>query len=276
MRNLNRWARVALVLSLLGTGVAFAQGSGTLQGNVVSNDGSPLPGVLVTVTSPALIGERTTSSGENGDYIIRGLSPGVYSVLFTLEGMNSVQRSVTVPLGSPARADAQMEITAAAETITVTGETASALETTTISTNFKKEEIANLPLTRTPAAIAELAPGLTDNTPVGGQVTINGSLAYDNSFLINGVDVLDPIFGQANALFIEEAIEETQVLTSGISAEFGRFTGGVVNTITKSGGNEFSGTFRTDFDRADWRDETPFEDERGVKREGDLNKTYSA
>jgi len=72
MRNLNRWARVALVLSLLGTGVAFAQGSGTLQGNVVSSDGSPLPGVLVTVTSPALIGERTTSSGENGDYIIRG------------------------------------------------------------------------------------------------------------------------------------------------------------------------------------------------------------
>jgi outer membrane receptor protein involved in Fe transport len=243
---------------------------------VTSADGSPLPGVTVTITSPALIGERVAASGASGDYIVRGLPPGVYSVLFTLVGMNSVQRSVTVPLGSPARADAQMELTAAEETITVTGETASALETTTISTNFKKEEIANLPLTRTPAAIAELAPGLTDNTPVGGQVTINGSLAYDNSFLINGVDVLDPIFGQANALFIEEAIEETQVLTSGISAEFGRFTGGVVNTITKSGGNEFSGTFRTDFDRADWRDETPFEDERGVKREGDLNKTYSA
>ncbi|HZI64102.1 MAG TPA: carboxypeptidase-like regulatory domain-containing protein, partial [Thermoanaerobaculia bacterium] len=203
MRHHIRWVGLALALALLGTGGVLAQGSqtGTLQGNVTSGDGSALPGVLVTVTSPALIGERTTASGASGDYIIRGLPPGVYSVLFTLEGTNSVQRSVTVPLGGTARADAQMEITAAAETITVTGETAAALETTTISTNFKKEEIGNLPVARTPAAIAELAPGLTDNTPVAGQVTINGSLAYDNSFLVNGVDVLDNIFGTANALF---------------------------------------------------------------------------
>ena len=64
--------------------------------------------------------------------------------------------------------------------------------------------------------------------------------AFDNMFMVNGVDVNDNLFGSPQNLFIEDAIEETQVLTSGITAEYGRFTGGVVNAMTKSGGNIFS------------------------------------
>ncbi len=60
--------------------------------------------------------------------------------------------------------------------------------------------------------------------------------------MINGVDVNDNLFGSPEGLFVEDGIQETQVLTSGISAEFGRFSGGVVNAITKSGGNVFSGS----------------------------------
>ena len=98
-----------------------------------------------------------------------------------------------------------------------------------------------------PPGIAVLAPGLTDNTPNAGQVTIAGSFAYDNVFLLDGVDINDNLFGNANNLFIEDAIEETQVLTSGISAEYGRFSGGVINAVTKQGGNKFSGSFRANF-----------------------------
>jgi outer membrane receptor for ferrienterochelin and colicin len=65
-------------------------------------------------------------------------------------------------------------------------------------------------------------------------------------------------------------------MTSGISAEYGRFSGGVINAITKSGGNKFEGTLRADLSKPEWRDETPFEKERDVKREGDLTKIYSA
>ena len=75
--------------------------------------------------------------------------------------------------------------------------------------------------------IALLSPNVTDNTPNAGQLTIAGAFAYDNVFLVDGVDVNDNLFGDANNLFIEDAIEETQVLTSGISAEYGRFSGGV-------------------------------------------------
>ena len=77
-------------------------------------------------------------------------------------------------------------------------------------------------------------------------------------------------------MFIEDAIEETQVITSGVSAEFGRFGGGVINAITKRGGNEFSGSFRTDFTNPSWRDETPFEDEAETERESRLGKVFQA
>ena len=121
------------------------------------------------------------------------------------------------------------------------------------------ELINQLPTGRTPFNIAELAPGLTDNGPNAGQITIAGAFAYDNVFLINGVDVNDNIFGTNNNLFIEDAIEETQVLTSGISAEYGRFSGGVVNVVTKRGGDIFSGSYRHNLSNASWTDETPFE-----------------
>jgi hypothetical protein len=87
-------------------------------------------------------------------------------------------------------------------------------------------------------------------------VTIGGAFAYDNVFLLNGVDINDNLFGTANNLFIEDALQEVTVLTSGVSAEYGRFSGGVINAITKSGGNTFQGSWRTDWTNPDWQDES--------------------
>src|SRR5690606_11786470 len=112
---------------------------------------------------------------------------------------------------------------------------------------------------RTLSGIAEISPGLTSNTPNASQVSINGAFAFDNVFMINGVDVNDNLFGSPQNLFIEDAIEETQTLTSGISAEYGRFSGGVINAITKSGSNTFSGSFRDELTNPSWSTETPFE-----------------
>jgi hypothetical protein len=94
--------------------------------------------------------------------------------------------------------------------------------------------------------------------------------------MVNGVDVTDNLFGTPQSLFIEDAIEETQVLTSGIPAEYGRFTGGVVNAITRSGGNSFSGTYRLNLTNPGWWSETPFEESRGVTHESTLNKSHEA
>src|SRR4029453_1331603 len=107
--------------------------------------------------------------------------------------------------------------------------------------NLRADRFTLMPVARTPFGLAELAPGLTDNTPNNNQVTIGGAFAYDNVFLMDGVEINDNVLGQPNNLFIEDAIQEQQVLTSGISAEYGRFSGGVVNGITKNGGKPFPG-----------------------------------
>ena len=261
------------ILTVLVTASAFAQGTqtATITGTVTTPDGAPLPGVTVTASSPSMIGERQAVTGPNGDYVIRGLIPGSYTVRFELSGMQTATSKVAAALGSTSRADAQMRLTVAAETITVTGSAPTALETIAVGANLTNEVVETLPLARTPTNIGSLAAGVTGGdrelrTPVAGQLSMSGSLAYDNSVLINGVNMMDPIFGSTNNLFIEGTIQETQVLTSGISAEYGHFTGGVLNLITKSGGNRFAGGVRANLTRPEWRDETPFE--RGFRGEG--------
>jgi hypothetical protein len=237
----------------------------TLEGTVKGPDGAGLPGVTITVKSPVLMGERTAQTEAGGDYSIRGLPPGDYTITYALEGMAPQTIKKNLPLGLPTRVDATMKVSAVTEAITVTGAAPTVLENTTVGANIKAEQVQQLPVVRTPTGIANLAGGVTgdrggrDGTPVGGQLSMNGGMAYDNNFLINGVNMQDNIFGNTNNLFIEDAIQETQVLTSGISAEYGHFTGGVLNVITKSGGNDFTASLRDNITRPGWLGLTPWE-----------------
>jgi hypothetical protein len=266
---------LALMLGFSATAAAQGTQTGTLSGTVKDQAGLVVPGATVTVTSPALQGARSTVTDGNGTYSIPGLPPGMYSVSFELTGMATVNHpSAVVPLGGVAVVDATMGVATVTETVMVTAERSSVLSTPTAVTNLKAEEVGVLPIGRTPARMAEIAPGLTDNTPNAGQVTISGAFAYDNVFMIDGVDVNDNLFGTAHNVFIEDAIDETQILTSGISAEYGRFSGGVINLVTKRGGNRFSGALRMNLTRPSWSDETPLEDSRGTKRSDKLS-TYT-
>ena len=249
--------------------------TGTISGTVKANDGSMLPGVTVTATSAALQGSRVAYTGSNGDYIIRGLVPGKYAVKFEMSGLASTDKSVIVELGQTAQLDVQLNPETKTETITVVASAPSALTTTQLGSNYKQETISTLPMPRTLAAIAALTPGINTNTFNGGQLRINGSFAYDNVFLVDGTDVNDNLFGTANNLYIEDSLAETQVMTGGVSAEYGRFTGGVVNAITKSGGNDFAGTLRADFSKNSWQSQTPIEKTRTTaQRTHTLGKIY--
>ena len=273
------WKRLCLTLlaSVLGATMAVAQGvqTGTLQGTAVDTQGGILPGVVVTASSSALQGVRTATTDENGVYLLRGLPPGPYTVTFELSGFSTVEERATVNVGASSQVNATLGVGAQTETVNVTANPIESFVTSTSGTaNFTYTEVQTLPVGRTPAAIATLSPGLTTNTPNANQVTINGAFAYDNVFLIDGVDVNDNLFGTANNLFIEDAIEETQVLTSGISAEYGRFSGGVINVVSKSGGDQFSGTFRSNFTNDDWQALSPFEKERNITKSDKVNQSY--
>jgi hypothetical protein len=114
-----------------------------------------------------------------------------------------------------------------------------------------------LPTTRTLAAAINLVPGIHDTGP-SGNTTISGAMSFDNLIMLNGVQITDNVRGTPFNLFIEDAIEQTTVSTAGISAEYGRFAGGVVNAITKSGGNDFGGSLRVTMNNDNWRSTSPF------------------
>jgi hypothetical protein len=187
---------------------AFAQTAGTTSplSGIVTTDGKPLPGVTVTVTSPSLQGTRTATTGEGGGYTFPALPPGNYSVQFSLEGMQTLTKKVTLALASPARADAALRVGGITESITVTASAPAVLETTQVGMNFKAEMISKLPVARDIRQTVLLAPGVSPNG-VNRQITINGGPSYDNVFLVNGVVVNENLRGQPHSLFIEDAIQ---------------------------------------------------------------------
>ena len=276
-------SRASLIAACLVTATMTASAqptTGVISGRVTDQQDLPLPGATVIVTSSALQGERTVATDEIGAYIIRGLPPGDYTVHFQFTGTSDVTEMVNVPLGGVADVNATLRLAALKEAIQVVADvTPPALAVTQTATNFEADMINALPIGRRPFEIAELAPGLTDNTPNIGQLSVGGAFAYDSLFLVDGVDTNDNLFGTSGTttspgLYIEDAILETQVLTAGVSAEYGRFSGGLVNVITKSGGNEFSGSIRTTVGKPSWTVETPFQRSRNQQNSDTLSKYF--
>jgi hypothetical protein len=267
---------VVAILVLASAGVAFAQGiqTGVLTGTVASTDGQTLPGVLVTVKSDALIGTRTATTDAHGGYIFKALPSGVYKVTFTRDRFATVEKTVKIDLGASIPMDATLALAQVQETVNVQAEVPTPLSTSEVGANYKQSMYDNLATGRTLAAVAALAPGLTTNTPNADQVTIAGNFAFDNVFMVDGADVDDNLFGSPNAIFIEDAIDEMQVLTSGISAEYGRFGGGVINAVTKHGGNNFSGSARVNLTNPHWRAQTPYEAKNDIERKSALSKFF--
>jgi hypothetical protein len=245
--------------------------TGNLIGTVSSADGGGLPGVSVTISSPALQGTRNAVTGDTGGYHFPALPPGHYTVTFELDGMQRQNQKVTVSLAQTARADATLQLAAMTEDVTVIASAPAVVETTELTTNFDVQSVRELPTGRDIREVVLLSPGVTEGA-VNDQITISGAMSFDNLFLVNGVVVNENLRGQPHDLFIEDAIQETTILTGGVSAEYGRFTGGVVSALTKSGGNEFSGSIRNSLANPNWTAKSDYAAQTDPIDE--LNETY--
>lgn len=251
--------------ALLANAAAAQVPTGTISGRVLDQGGDPVPGATITVTSPSLQGERTVVTSMYGDYSIPLLPPGDYTVRVELSGFQTVNRQIAVAATQTVPLDVTLAVGGVQESVTVTANAAAFLETATNATSVRQELTQTLPTSRTLVAAVLLAPNVHATGPnatngADGSIAIGGAMSFDNLFMVNGVSVTENVRGQPFTLFIEDAIQETTVSTGGISAEYGRFGGGVVNAITKSGGNTFSGSYRQSFNNDAWRSLTPFED----------------
>lgn len=236
----------------------FAQGNptGTIFGQVTDPDNLGMPGVSVTVSATVLQGLRTAVTSGNGDYIVPFLPAGEYTVTFELQGFATAKQVVSLKMADRLPVNVKLAVGALTEVVSVTASTETAT-TATVATTLKASTVEVIPIGRTLDAATLLSPAANDNGP-GGNIMISGALSYDNLNLVNGVDVNENLRGQARTLYVEDAVQETKVSSGNISAEYGRFQGGVVNMITKSGGNALSGSFRTSFTNDAWKALTPF------------------
>jgi hypothetical protein len=255
---------LALICLTLSAAVAGAQvPTGTISGRVTDSSGGVLPGVTVTATSPNLQGPRVIVTSAFGDYTMPLLPPGSYTVTFELAGFQTATQQVDVASTESVPLDMQLGVGGIETRVTVVGEARSFAQTVQTGTSFKGSLLSTLPSSRSVTAALAMAPNVKATGPGGtsggdGSFTIAGAMAYDSVFLLNGVAITENIRGQPFNLFIEDAIQETTISTSGISAEYGRFGGGLVNAITKSGGNRFSGSYRLGMNNDSWRAVTPF------------------
>ena len=250
----------------------FAQGNptGTISGRVAGQDGAALPGVTVTATSPQLQGPRAVTTNEVGDYIIPFLPPGSYTLTFELQGFQTARQETLVSAAATVPLDARLQVGGVAEAITVTGSVTEAFSPgITAATTIKQDVVNELPLNRGLDQTIALTPGALRTGPSNSntgnqQIAISGAITSENLILVNGVVSQDNVRRTSLPLFIEDALQETTISTAGVSAEFGRFSGGIVNAITKSGGNAFTGSFRTTFNNDAWRALTPLPNDATV------------
>ena len=240
-------------VALLTSGAAAQTTTGTISGRIVDSQGLALPGVTVTVAGPNLQGTLTAVSAENGDYIVPRVPPGTYTVTFELSGFERQQKPVDRRAQPGAHAErgarsggADRERHRSARRRRGADQHAGGRHQLQAGVDDDAADHARHQRRRAEGA------GVHPSGP-NGSYSIAGSMSFESLYLVNGVNVNENLRGQANNLYIEDAVQETMVATDGISAEYGRFSGGVVNVITKSGGNRFSGSFRDTLYNDNWR-----------------------
>ncbi len=227
----------ALVLPL------FAQEQfGTIAGVVRDPSKAVLPGVAVTVTNNATNRSLTMSSRADGSYTLPNLEPGRYSVVFEKTGFTrSEAPNILVVVGQATTVDVGLQVGAVQEMVEVSA-AALAIDTssTMISHNVTIEELNTLPKARDFTGVAVFSPSVNTGYVDGG-FQINGSSGAENSYYIDGVSTNSMIDGSARQSATFDYIQEVQVKTTGLDAEYGGALGGVVSAVTKSGGNAFHG-----------------------------------
>jgi hypothetical protein len=243
MRRLLRAIPVAVFL--LSSSLVFAQTTGEIIGHVADEQGGALPGVVVEARSPALQGVRTSISDATGTFRLVQLPPGAYKVTATLQGFTRGEQAVTVSLAKSSTMDVRLR-PAVKEDIVVSAEAPTVDTTaTTIGSNFDNQQIRTLPTGRSYTSVVLVAPGVTtqasNTNTFAGTIAIYGSSGLENSFILDGADTTGVEYGSQGKDLNFEFIQEVEVKAGGYQAEFGRATGGIVNVITKSGGNEFHG-----------------------------------
>jgi Carboxypeptidase regulatory-like domain/TonB dependent receptor/TonB-dependent Receptor Plug Domain len=278
----------ALVCSLWLTATAHAQVAGaTLSGTVTDSSGAILPQAAVSVRNVSTDITRNTTTSSSGLYSIPNLLPGTYDVKASAQGFSThVATGVVLTVGAQQVLDITLQVGQISQTVEVSTEAPTVeLASSSISATVNATTVRELPLNgRSWTDLAALQPGVSaiqtqadfavggdrGNRGFGNQITVAGDRPEQNNYRLDGVSIND--FNNAAPGSVlggdlgVDAVQEFSVITSNVSAEYGRTSGGVINAITRSGTNQFHGS-AYEFLRNDKLDAANFfENANGLKK----------
>ena len=248
------WFGVILLLSAC----LYADVTGSILGTVRDSSDAVVVGAKVVVTNTATNLSKSTVTGQSGEFRILALPPGNYTVVVTANGFQQYSTSgIDVKVNDQLRIDAVLQIGNIQQSVNVA---AAALqvesENTQLGDVIEAKKIVSLPLNgRSYVDLLGLQAGVAPATsssiqqdrPVSGglsagNVSVNGQRETANAFLVNGGDVSEGRNNGASVIPNLDSIAEFRLITNSFDAEYGRFSGSVMNAITKSGTNSFHGT----------------------------------
>ncbi len=242
MSIVKRFALLVVGMLLIGGLLTAQQTTAKIFGTVQLEDGSLVPGVGVEATSPKLVGKAMTVTDENGTFKLFNLTPGIYRLVFTLSGFQTVVRE-NIPLVAEQTANLKVEMKLGnlTEVVTITGQTPLIdVKSTAKSITLTKELFNTLPKGRDFSTLVTAVPGVY-NEPMTNGLSVDGASGAENVFFVDGMETGEIRGAQQRMQAAFDFIDEVQVKASGYQAEFGGSMGGVINVVTRSGGNEFHG-----------------------------------
>jgi hypothetical protein len=253
-----------LSLLLSSASLAFAQavtsGTGAINGRVTDASDAVMPGVTVTITAPQQMGARTTVTDSDGTYRFTAVTPGDYTVVFELAGFSTIRNEgIRVSLGFTASVNAELKVASLQESVTVTGQSPVVdTSATQIGNTFDAKQLSALPTSRDYFSLLAGSPAVQmSRIDVGGSTngTQQGFVVYGTTgqvrVIFEGLNATEATGAFGNYPDVG-GMEEVQINTAAHSAEAS--TPGVQSQfISKSGGNQFRGTFFGGYSPGAWQ-----------------------
>jgi hypothetical protein len=243
MRGFKKSIFALLSIGLIVSFAAAQTPTGRITGKVTDEQGVPLPGVTVEGTSPRLVGTASSITDDAGIYRLLALPSGTYTITFSMPGFKQkIRKDIVLQLEQTLTLNETLAQSAIAEEITVVGQSPLIdVKSTTKGTTMSKDVFMQLPRSRNFQGLLSTVPGVQTEGVQGG-LSVDGASGTENVYYVDGTNVTSIHVGTVvQGGVVMEQLEEVKVTASGYNAEFGGSMGGVVNVITRSGGNEFHG-----------------------------------
>jgi hypothetical protein len=240
------------LIPLLAQHAVFGQTiTGAINGTITDPAGAAIPNANVTVTSVQTGIQQKAPSNASGNYIFPALGVGDYTITVEAQGFGTTTESgVHLDANQNLTADVSLKLGAAVQRVEVSAAAAAIeLRESQLSTTIERKQISDLPLNgRAAISLVQLVPGVTTFSPsatigdtAGNKFSLNGNRTNENSYYLDGAYDTSFMSQGGNVFPNPDALQEFRVLTNNFDAEFGRYPGGVVNAITRSGNNQLHG-----------------------------------